>query len=180
MPDVAILPCCGRELRAELRQASLGPLRLSVIDAFGQTIHKAARAAPAAGNAPYYLLQLHKGRFAVEAGDRLLCVEERECLLLDSQSSYRIEFAQEWRCRIVQLPADWLTVWLPDPQRCTLRPFSASRGWGCTLAHTVASLDPAELSELALPAQRVADLILGLIAQAATSGSLGAHRAGHA
>jgi hypothetical protein len=167
LPGVVIYTMHGTRPGAQLRQTRLGPIHLSVADAFEQVIELGSATALTSA-ATYYLLQLHDGGFAVQADGRTRFVQARECLLLNNKTSYRLEFGHTWRCRILRLPGSWLCRWLPDPDGATLSPLPADHGWGSALSHTVASLDPAATGELPLPGMRIAELIAGLLARAAT------------
>ena len=180
LPDVNIESRANEQLCAELRQVMLGPVCLSVIEAGAQVIWQNSHTMTDTESAAYYLLQLDEGRFEVQLGNETVSVRAPECMLLDGCAQYRIDFARTWQCRVLQLPACWLGRWLPYPDQHTRRPFAAKAGWGCALAHAVASLDPGALDPLPLPGGLIAEQIALLIAHAAGSApSVRQDRRGH-
>ncbi len=154
-------PLRGR-FHAQLDQVEFGPATANFLRAGVQRVHR-TRAKIAATRAPVFiLLQLRAGRMKFRHIGRELCLGPGECVFIDSTEPYEVDSPQETRALALSLPAPWLRSWLPCPEHHAARVFSAG-GWSGALSAALASLEPDNCEQLALPRDALADPIAALL-----------------
>jgi AraC family transcriptional activator of tynA and feaB len=152
---------------AQLEQYSLGPVTANFLRATSQSVYRTRRRISRSNNGAYLLLHLREGEFELDHFGRTSLLRARDCVLVDSREPYRARCPRATRCLVLQLPRQWLRAWLPKPELLAGRVLHPDNGWGAALSAALAALQPAGLSELALPPGAVAEQIVSLLALAA-------------
>jgi len=126
---------------AELRQDSVGPLRLSRLAI--STGHSVTRSASAIARSPisrFNLNYVQRGQLTVEQNRRTCTLKAGDSVLIDSREIYSVTSTAGTRHVSLHFPIEWLKRWLPDPEDCVARPIRRGMPWSAALA---ASLDDA-------------------------------------
>ncbi|MDH4124719.1 MAG: AraC family transcriptional regulator [Gammaproteobacteria bacterium] len=123
---------------AQLKQHSLGPLRLSRLDI--STGHTVTRSEAAIARSPVARINLNyvqRGQLVAEQHRRTCVLTSGDFVLLDSRECYTVASRAETRHVSLQFPVEWLERWLPSPQDCVARPIRRGTPWSATLAATL-------------------------------------------
>jgi AraC family transcriptional regulator, positive regulator of tynA and feaB len=152
--------------RAHMDQVPLGPVAMHFVEAEAQTLRRTHARIASSREAACVLLQLRSGHVRLRQMGREAFVGPGECVLMDSTEPYVIECPGPTSALALRLPRPWLQYWVPDPAACATRTFSG-KGWSAALCAALLSLGVESASRLALPAIRVAEQIVGLLALAA-------------
>lgn len=85
----------------------------------------------------------------------------------DSRMPITLETLEEYDFVNIQLPADWVRQWLPDPHIILSRPFTSQTPWGRALTSFMTALTPESVAGRPLPPHLLADHLGSLMALAA-------------
>jgi len=126
---------------AELRQHSVGPLRLSrVAISTGHSVRRSASAIARSPISRFNLNYVQRGKLIVEQHRRKCTLMAGDAVLVDSREIYTVTSTAGTRHVSLHFPVEWLKRWLPDPEDCVARPIRRGMPWSAALA---ASLDDA-------------------------------------
>jgi AraC family transcriptional regulator, positive regulator of tynA and feaB len=127
----------------ELRQHSLGPLRLSeVVINTGHAVTRSRRAISRSHMSRFNLNYIKSGEFTVSHAGQEVTLTSGDFILLDSRQPYRVASCARSVHTCLHFPTDWLLHWLPHPEQSVARPIRSGMRWTAALA---ASLDDAHL-----------------------------------
>jgi AraC-like DNA-binding protein len=115
----------------------------------------------------YYLIHRRQASIVVEQHGRVAVVEPGDCVLVSGRSPYRIRNKEPMEGMSIAIPAELLLGWLPEPDLITARTLHGGKGWGHSLAATLANFQEGAPPDLALSTSVVVDQILAHLAIAA-------------
>lgn len=131
------------EFSAELRQHSVGPLRLSRLAiSTGHTVTRSAAAIARSSVSRFNLNYVQRGELTCNQHRRTSTLRAGDCVLLDSRELYSVTSTEETRHVSLHFPIEWLKRWLPNPENVVGRPIRRGMPWSEVLA---ASLRDAHL-----------------------------------
>ena len=151
---------------AQLDQYSLGPATANFLRATSQSVSRTRWRISRSNKGAFLLLHLREGEFELDHYGRTSLLRGGDSVLVDSREPYRARCPRVTRCLVLQLPRQWLRAWLPKPEVLVGRVLHPDNGWGAALSAALAALQPAGLSDLALPPGVVAEQIVSLLALA--------------
>ncbi len=166
--DVAIT----REDRfqASLRQQRIGRLGLSrIVMNAEQTIVRTREAITRSAEAQYEFVVVEGGRVRIEQRGRDILLKPGDSMLVYNGETYRLRTEPNSRTASFHLPAAWLELWLPEPQKTVAELIDGSSPWGrvvSALTSTWPSDAPAEFARGSL----FADQFGGALALALEAG----------
>jgi AraC family transcriptional regulator, positive regulator of tynA and feaB len=166
MLELDIESAHGESFRARLEQCALGPATLNFLWATSQQVIRSRDAISRARQAVFHLVHLRAGRFRMEHCGRTAELHAGDCVLIDSREPHVVMCPQPTSCLIVQLPQEWLRVWVPAPENLLGRVLHSRGGWAAALCAAVDNLRPENLDGLPVPAGVVAEQIATLLALA--------------
>lgn len=157
----------GADFRGELLSAPLGPLGVNLVRADAQRVWRTPRGiARSRDNYAYLLGNLETGWSAAQDG-RESRLAPGDFVLVDSRRPYHFDFDQGPGTVSLELPLDWLTRWVAEPEAHVCRPFRiAEPGWGAALASFARNWRPTMVEALPLPAELLTDQLGALLALA--------------
>jgi len=120
---------------AELRQHSVGPLRLSRLAI--STGHSVTRSAEAIARSPiarFNLNYVQRGELVVEQHRQRSVLNAGDLILLDSRARYTVTSSAGTRHVSLHFPVEWLQRWLPNPEECVAHPIRRGAPWSAALA----------------------------------------------
>ena len=162
------IEAAGRDgFSAQLDQYSLGPATANFLRATSQSVARSRRCISRSNQEAFLLVHLREGAFEFASQGQATQVLPGDCVLMDSRERYEVRCPQPTRCLILHLPPQWLRGFLPRPEVIAGRVLRPDRGWSAALTAAIAALQPAELSQLALPPGVVAEQVASLLALAA-------------
>jgi AraC family transcriptional regulator, positive regulator of tynA and feaB len=127
----------------ELRQHSLGPLRLSEVAInTGHAVTRSRRAISRSQISRFNLNYVKSGEFTVAQGGQEVTLTSGDFILLDSRRPYRVASSEKTVHLCLHFPIEWLRHWLPYPEEFVARPIRHGMRWTAALA---ASLNDAHL-----------------------------------
>lgn len=162
--------------RAQLSQGTLGPVSVNFLRASPQSVARTRRGISRSSSESFLLVHLRAGTFEFDRAGQTTRVHSGACILMDSRERYEVRCPQSTDCLILQLPAEWLRAWVPNPESLAGRLLRPEAGWSGVLTAAVAALQPDELTRLALPPGVVAEQLVSLLALAAGPAVPGASR----
>jgi AraC-like DNA-binding protein len=152
---------------ARLDQFELGPATVNLVQADTQSVHRTRERIARSRYAGYFLLQLRTGRFRLQQYGRESFIEPGDSVLIDCNAPYRLECQGNTRSVAMRFSHDWLTNWVPGPERLAGKPIRPDGSWGSVLSAALATLDSDQGNDFALPPSSVAEQYAGLLALAA-------------
>lgn len=119
----------------ELRQHSLGPLRLSEVAInTGHAVTRSRRAISRSQVSRFNLNYIKSGEFTVAHAGQQVTLTSGDFILLDSREPYRVASTRETVHLCLHFPVEWLRHWLPHPEECVARPIRSGMRWTAALA----------------------------------------------
>jgi len=112
------------------------------------------------------LVHMRAGALHIEARGRDADLVPGDCVLLDSKERFDFRLPERSASLVLRFTAPWLRRWMPHYEDHTARRIAGDQGWGQTLSHALAQLDPRTLHELSLGGSDIADQVGGLLALA--------------
>lgn len=167
MLELDIEAARGHGFKAQLDQYSLGPATANFLCATSQSVARSRRCISRSNQEALLLVHLREGAFEFACQGQATQVHPGDCVLMDSRERYEVRCPQPTRCLILNLPPQWLRGFLPRPELVAGRVLHPEKGWSAALTAAIAALQPAELSQLALPPGVVAEQVASLLALAA-------------
>jgi AraC-like DNA-binding protein len=156
----------SRSFEAELTSAPLGCLQLNRVSGTAQDVYRTRRAI-ARGHAPvYYLLCKTDSAWVAAQHDRQARMLPGDLLLVDARHCYEFHLTESCDTLSLELPADWVERWLPDPHAQVARRIDGSQGFGAALAAFARQLHPEVTQCPPLPAELLVDQLGALLALA--------------
>lgn len=120
---------------AELRQHSLGPLRLSnVTISSGHSVTRSAAAIARSSISRFNLNHVRRGEITTKQHGRKSTLTSGDCVLLDSREPYYVVSTRGTEHISLHIPVEWLKHWLPEPEDCVGRPIRRGMPWSAALA----------------------------------------------
>jgi len=161
----------------ELRSAPLERVGVNWVQAAPQQVWRTPRGiARSGGDQFFYLLGNMEAPWTVAQDGREALMRPGAFVLVDSRRPYRFGFDCGPTTVSLELPLDWVTRWLAEPELHTARPFRPDApGWGAALAAFAREWRPDMASSPPLPAQLLEDQLGALLSLACPSQVL--HRA---
>ena len=157
----------GTGFSAQLDQWRLGPTTANFLSATAQSVARSRTRISHSSSEAFLLVHLREGDFGLKHCGHSTHLRAGDVTLIDSRLPHEVDCPEMTRCLILQLPPQWLSVWLPRPESLLGRVFHPNTSWGAALSATLAALQPSELGQLALPPGVVAEQIAVLLALAA-------------
>lgn len=157
----------GRGFSAQLDQYGLGPATANFLRATSQSVARSRRCISRSVHEAFLLVHLREGEFEFERHGQATLVRPGDCLLMDSRERYEVRCPRPTSCLILHLPPQWLRAFLPRPEVVAGRVLRPGHGWSAAVTAAIAALQPAEMSQLALPPGVVAEQVASLLALAA-------------
>lgn len=161
------IEAAGKGFSAQLDQYSLGPATANFLRATSQSVARSRRCISRSVHEAFLLVHLREGEFEFERHGQATLVRPGDCVLMDSRERYEVRCPRPTSCLILHLPPQWLRGFLPRPEMIAGRVLRPERGWSAALTAAIAALQPAELTQLALPPGVVAEQVASLLALAA-------------
>jgi AraC-like DNA-binding protein len=159
------------EFAARLVQRPFGPIDLNFADATVQEVWRTRQAVARSHKQNFYLLFMREGSLRIRQRGREAVIASGDCALVDSREPYSFSFPETHRCLSLQIPQNWLRLWLPSSEDAVAIPLSVYSPWGRTLASAISNLAKADLDTLALPNGVIADQLGAMLALAAGCGA---------
>lgn len=123
---------------AELRQHSVGPLRLSRLAiSTGHTVTRSEAAIARSEIARFNLNCVQSGELTTDQHGRKHTLRAGDAVLLDSREHYTVGSCARTRHVSLHFPVDWLKRWLPSPEDCVGRPIRHGMPWSAALAESL-------------------------------------------
>ncbi|HVW71272.1 MAG TPA: AraC family transcriptional regulator [Steroidobacteraceae bacterium] len=157
----------GDGFSAQLDQGTLGPVSANFLKASPQSVARTRRGISRSSSEAFLLVHLRSGTFAFDRAGETTFVHSGACILMDSRERYEVCCPKPTDCLILQLPAEWLRAWAPNPEVLAGKLLRPDGSWAGVLTAAVAALQAGELDRLALPPGVVAEQLACLLALAA-------------
>lgn len=123
---------------AELRQYSVGPLRLSRLGiSTGHTVIRSAAAIARSSISRFNLNYVQRGELVADQHRRKSTLASGDFVLLDSREPYSVTSTEGTRHISLHFPIEWLKRWLPDPGDCVGRPIRRGTPGSAALAASI-------------------------------------------
>ncbi len=154
-----------RDFHGELRSAPLGRVGVNWVQAAPQQVWRTPRGiARSGGEQFFYLLGNMEAPWMVAQDGREAWMQPGEFVLVDSRRPYRFGFDHGPSTVSLELPLDWVTRWVAEPEVHTARPFrQASPGWASALAAFAREWRPEMASAPPLPPGLMEDQLGALL-----------------
>lgn len=155
------------DFQGELVSAPLGPLGVNLVRADAQRVWRTPRGIARSRDNFAYLLGNVETPWRAAQDGRDVWLAPGDFVLVDSRRPYRFEFDRCPNTVSLELPLDWLTRWIAEPETQVCRPFRASEpGWGAALAAFAIAWRPTLAEALPLPAEMLTDQLGALLSLA--------------
>ena len=122
-----------KRFAAHWSSRSVGQLQFVELQATPQTVRHEGVRGRQLREPTFQLLYCAHTPIASRVGARDFRIEAGEFVLVDNTQPYEMRMDTH-RAIDVVMPVTWVKRWLPDPHKCTARPYSASAKWGAPLA----------------------------------------------
>lgn len=153
--------------RGELVSAPLGPIGVNRVVADAQQVWRTSRGIARSCDNFCYLLGNLDSPWRVEQDGRHAALAPGDFTLVDSRRPYHFDFPQGPSTVSLELPLEWVTLWLAKPEAHVALTFRADEpGWGAALAAFARPWEPAMACAPPLPASLLTDQLGGLLALA--------------
>ena len=152
----------------ELRCAPLGSVGVNWVEAAPQQVWRTPRGiARGRSQQFFYLLGNMEAPWTVAQDGREALMRPGAFALVDSRRPYRFGFDRGPTTVSLELPLNWVTRWLAEPEMHTARPFDPDApGWGAALAAFAREWRPDMASAPPLPVQLLEDQLGALLSLA--------------
>ena len=153
--------------RGQLVSAPLGPIGLNRVAGDAQQVWRTSRGIARSRDNFCYLLGNLDSAWRVEQDGRQAALAPGDFTLVDSRRPYHFDFPQGPSTVSLELPLEWVALWLAEPEAHVARVFRIGEpGWGAALAAFARPWEPAMASAPPLPAQLLTDQLGSLLALA--------------
>lgn len=142
----------GREDRfqASLCQQRVGALGLSRIAMNAeQTIERTHQAIARSPEAQYEFVVVESGHVRVEHRGSDIMLKSGDSLLIYNGDTFRLRTEPHSRTASYHVPASWLELWLPEPQKAAAELIDGSSPWGRVLSALTSTWPPGATGECA-------------------------------
>ena len=153
--------------RGELVSAPLGPIGVNRVVGDAQQVWRTSRSIARSRENFCYLLGNLDSSWRVEQDGRQAALAPGDFTLVDSRRPYHFDFPEGPSTVSLELPLDWVALWLGEPESHVARAFRADEpGWGAALAAFARPWQPMMACAPPLPAHLLTDQLGGLLALA--------------
>lgn len=156
-----------RDFNGSLTSAPLDVIGVNAVEADAQKVWRTPHAIARAPERYCYLLGNLDRRWKASQDGRDALLEAGDFVLVDARRPYHFDFAQGVNVVSLELPLEWVTHWLAEPERHVAQPFRRSEpGWGAALSAFASPWKPALAVQPPLQPRLLADQLGALLALA--------------
>lgn len=156
-----------RDFNGCLTSAPLDVIGVNTVEADAQKVWRTRHAIARAPERYCYLLGNLDRRWKVMQDGREALLDAGDFVLVDARRPYHFDFAHGVNVVSLELPLDWVTQWVAQPELHVAQPFRrGENGWGAALCAFASPWTPALAAQPPLQPRLLADQLGALLALA--------------